>query len=84
VRRLQQDVILSQAVPNRRLKKAQGRVQAGAETQEAGLQQGQDVGRRAVIRGDEGRRPQGRARDDFELRLMSLFFGDLGTILSRE
>jgi len=72
VRRLQQDVILPQAVPNRRLEEAQGRVQAGAETQEAGLQQGQDAEWRAVIRGDEGRRPQGRARDDSELRLMSV------------
>jgi len=42
VRHLQQDVvllnILSQAVPNRWLEEAQGRVQAGAQTQEAGLQ----------------------------------------------
>ena len=73
MRRLQQDVVLSQAVPNRRLEKAQGRVQTSAETQEAGLQQGQDAGRRVVIRGDEGRRSQGRARNDFELRLMSGF-----------
>jgi len=60
-------------VPNRRLEEAQGRVQAGTQTHEAGLQQGQDACRRAVIRGDEGRRTQRRAQDDFELRLMSVF-----------
>ena len=60
-------------MPNRRLEEAQGRVQAGAETQKAGLRQGQDTGWRAAIVGDEGRRPQGRARDNFELRLMSVF-----------
>jgi len=73
MRRLQQDVVLPQAVPDRRLEEAQGRVQAGSQTQEAGLQQGQDAGRRAVIRGDEGRRAQRSAQDDFELRLMSVF-----------
>jgi len=44
--------------------------------QEAGLQQGQDASRRAAERSDEGRRPQRRARDDFELRLTMR--GDLG------
>ena len=52
---------------------AQGRVQAGAQMQEAGLQQGHDAGWRATERGDEGRRAQGRARDDIELRLMRDF-----------
>ena len=61
-------------MPDRRLKKAQGRVQASTQTQEAVLQQGQDARWRATIRGDEGRGPQGRARDDFELRLMSVYF----------
>ena len=69
VRRLQQNVVLPQAVPNRRLEEAQGRVQTGAQTQEAGLQQRQIPRRRAVERGDEGRRAQGRDRDDFELRV---------------
>ena len=55
------------------LEEAQGRVQTGAQTKAAGLQQGKIPRRRAAIRGDEGRRPQGRARDDFELRLMSVF-----------
>jgi len=71
VRGLQQDVVLPQAVPNRRLAETQGCVQASEETQEIGLQQGQNARRRAAIRSDEGRRPQGRARDDIELRLMS-------------
>ena len=60
-------------MPARRLAEAQEGVQAGAQTVEAGLQQGQDAGRRVVIRGDEGRRRGGRARDDIELRLMSDF-----------
>jgi len=70
LRLLQQDVVLSQAMPDRRLEEAQGRVQAGEETQEAGLQQGQMPRRRAAIRGDEGRRAQGRAWDDIELRVI--------------
>jgi len=37
--RLQQDVVLQQAVPDRRLEKAQGRVQKSTQTQEARLQQ---------------------------------------------
>jgi len=41
VRRLQKDILLQQAVPNRRLKEAQGRVQKSTQTQEEGLQQGQ-------------------------------------------
>ncbi len=57
-------------MPNQRLEEAQGRVQTSAQTQEARLQQGQDVGRRVVIRFDEGRRPPGRARDDLELRVI--------------
>ena len=71
--RLQQDVVLSQAVPNRRLEEAQGRVQKSTQTQEIGLQQGQISRRRATIRCDEGRRPQGRARDDIELRVIKRF-----------
>ena len=54
-------------MPNRRLEEAQGRVQKSTQTQEAGLQQGQIPCRRAVIRGDEGRRAQRRARDDIDL-----------------
>ena len=38
VYRLQQDVVLQQAVPNRRLEETQDRVQTSAQAQEAGLQ----------------------------------------------
>ena len=56
-------------------------MQTSAEAQEAGLQQGQDARWRAVIRGDEGRRPQGRARDDIELCMMVI--DDVGKLQIR-
>ena len=68
--RLQQDLVLPQAVPDRRMEEAKGCVQKSAQAQKAQLQQGQDAGRRAVERRDERRRAQGRARDDTELRLI--------------
>ena len=52
---------------------AQGHVQTSAETQKAGLQQRQDACWRAAECGDEGRRPQGRARVDIKLHLTSVF-----------
>ena len=73
MRRLQQDLLLQQAVPDRRLGEAQEGVQTAAQTQEAGLQQGQDAGWQAVERGDEGRGRGGRPRHDSELRFMSVF-----------
>ena len=69
-------MVLPQVVPNRRLEKAQGRVQKSTQTQEARLQQGQIPRRRAVIGGDEGRRLQRRPRDDIELRM--IYNGRLG------
>ena len=76
---LQQDVVLSQAVPNRRLEETQGRVQTSTKTQEIGLQQGQDACRRVVERGDERRRTQRRARDDIELRMISVAMHNIET-----